>query len=186
MSREPVRLLRDVEVTVIPEGSKDTLREGALVLITQALGNSITVKTERGMMYRVEGEDADALGMEVEDQTQDEDAPIDEASVKERCWEALKQVHDPEIPINVVELGLIYELNLTPMEYEGRPGFQAHAVMTLTAPGCGMGDVFLEDVRRAMMSVHGVHVATAEISFDPVWNPYTMMSEGARLQLGML
>lgn len=200
-SQAPVHLSRAVNAILIPDGTTFTLDEGTEVRITQALGGSITVAVASGTKFRIAGDDADALGMVSvagTDGPHDEaNLALDEASVKARCWDALRTVHDPEIPIDVVELGLVYEVALTARPGGGGPAkagttaaadalFDVHVRMTLTAPGCGMGDVLLADARRAIGKVVGVGDVVAEITFNPVWNPNTMMSEAARLQLGLL
>ncbi len=184
----PRNLTRDVTAVVIPDGTDVVLDAGLECIVTQALGNSYTIQLASGAKFRVAGHEGDAIGMPVMDdghaQPAPEDAePLPPEEAEKVGWDALKTVHDPEIPINVVELGLVYTLK---MHKRGDGRLLAEVRMTLTAPGCGMGDVLLRDVERALKTIPGVATVDAKIVFDPVWNPYTMMSEAARLQLGML
>lgn len=183
---EPVRLQRDVEASLIPEGQKAKLPKGEVVTITQALGTSFTVQAGDMRRYRIEGRDADALGKDVPAGAVEAEAEAGELTLeqaKERAWESLKSVHDPEIPVNVVDLGLVYDLE---MHERGDGKLLAVVRMTLTAPGCGMGDFLLQDVETQLKRIPGVETVDAKIVFDPVWNPYTMMSEAAKLKLGLL
>jgi probable FeS assembly SUF system protein SufT len=171
---------RDVEAIQIPEGLPVLLNEGTPVRITQALGGSFTVMTDFGQMLRISSSHADALG--VAEDGGAEAAPELEGTLEERVWALLKTCYDPEIPVNVVELGLIYDCSFSDGD-EGRS--DAHVKMTLTAPGCGMGPVLVEDVKRRIESLADVRWAHVELVFDPAWNP-EMMSEAARLQLGFM
>lgn len=185
MSPEQVLLTRPVRAVVIPDGVETTLEPGMPVLITQALGGSYTVQSAEGAKYRIEGRDADALGKEVPAGAEEEHSsePLEPEAAEELAWKLLKKVHDPEIPVNLVDLGLVYTLK---MHRRGDGKLLAECRMTLTAPGCGMGDVMLRDVERQLASVPGVAAVDAKIVFDPVWNPYTMMSDAAKLKLGLL
>lgn len=165
---------------MVPAGVPVTLREGKTGFITQALGGSFTVYVE-GNLFRVAGKDADALGKEVvlapelpPDATDDD--------VKELVWEQMQQCYDPEIPINIVELGLVYSCDIT-RDPDGQR--VATIKMTLTAPGCGMGEVLVQDVKDKVELVPTIKHADVELVFDPPWNQ-TMMSEAARLQTGMM
>lgn len=185
---EVVALRRNVEAAQIPDGAKLTLERGQVVTITQALGASFTVQTYDNRKFRIEGRDADALGKPVPPgaRTAEEEAaqePLTPEQAKERAWEILRSVHDPEIPVNIVDLGLVYTLDV---HERGDGRLLAVVRMTLTAPGCGMGDFLIQDVEEGLKSIPGVAAVDAKIVFDPVWNPYTMMSESARLQLGLL
>lgn len=178
--QEPVIFARDVEAVMVPAGVPVTLREGKTGFITQALGGSFTVYVE-GNLFRVAGKDADALGKEVvlapelpPDATDDD--------VKELVWEQMRQCYDPEIPINIVELGLVYSCDIT-REPDGQR--VATIKMTLTAPGCGMGEVLVQDVKDKVEVVPTIKHADVELVFDPPWNQ-SMMSEAARLQTGMM
>ena len=177
---EPVTLQRDVEAIMVPAGIPVTLREGKTGFITQALGGSFTVYFE-GNLFRVAGKDADALGKEVSEGPELPPNATDE-DVKQLVWDQMRSCYDPEIPINIVELGLVYtcEINRTP---EGER--VADIKMTLTAPGCGMGEVLVQDVKDKVEMVPTVKRADVELVFDPPWNQ-TMMSEAARLQTGMM
>jgi probable FeS assembly SUF system protein SufT len=177
---EPVSLRRDVEAIMVPAGIPVTLREGKTGFITQALGGSFTVYFE-GNLFRVAGKDADALGKEVVIGPELPPNATDE-DVKQLVWDQMRTCYDPEIPINIVELGLVYtcEINRTP---EGDR--VADIKMTLTAPGCGMGEVLVQDVKDKVEMVPTVTRADVELVFDPPWNQ-SMMSDAARLQTGMM
>jgi probable FeS assembly SUF system protein SufT len=178
--QEPVTFTRDVEAVMVPAGVPVTLREGKTGFITQALGGSFTVYVE-GNLFRVPGKDADALGKEV---VMGPELPPDatDDDVKELVWEQMRQCYDPEIPINIVELGLVYSCDIT-READGER--IATIKMTLTAPGCGMGEVLVQDVKDKVEIVPTIKHADVELVFDPPWNQ-TMMSEAARLQTGMM
>jgi len=185
MAREPIILLRAVEATLIPQGEKALLPEGAWLIVQQSLGGSFTLMNDRGQLLRLDGADADALGPKFEAEAKAAaearasalEGPFDEQKV----WEALGNVYDPEIPASIVELGLVYSVASEPVE----GGHRVLVHMTLTAPGCGVGPVLVDDVRRSCLSVPGVKQAEVELVFDPPWDP-SRMSEAARLQLGML
>lgn len=179
-SRERVELSRDVEVIQIPDGVPAVLAQGSAVLITQELGGTFTVMTEYGAMFRVDETDADALGKETgggPDDQIDDDSPLEE-----RVWAQLRKCYDPEIPVNIVDLGLVYDCTVEAGESAAA---KVNIKMTLTAPGCGMGPVLADDVKRRVESLAGVTDTDVEIVFDPPWNP-NMMTEAARLQLGMM
>jgi probable FeS assembly SUF system protein SufT len=177
---EPVTLRHDVEAIMVPAGIPVTLREGKTGFITQALGGSFTVYFE-GNLFRIAGKDADALGKEVVVGPELPPNATDE-DVKQLVWDQMRSCYDPEIPINIVELGLVYtcEINHTP---EGDR--VADIKMTLTAPGCGMGEVLVQDVKDKVEMVPTVKRADVELVFDPPWNQ-SMMSDAARLQTGMM
>ncbi|MDJ0917467.1 MAG: putative Fe-S cluster assembly protein SufT [Woeseiaceae bacterium] len=177
---EPVTIARDVRAIIIPAGEEILLREGTTGFITQALGGSFTVYVE-GNLFRIAGTDADALGKEVTPPPSVPDNPSD-ADVEEVIWEQLKTCYDPEIPINIVDLGLIYRCEVTPL---GNGERSVSIDMTLTAPGCGMGDVLVQDARDKVSIVPTVSDVHVELVFDPPWNQ-GMMSEEARLQTGMM
>lgn len=178
---------RDCDAVLIPLGTPVTIPAGAMVLITQELGGSYTVSVN-GNLARVEGKDADALGIGLE--AEPEEAPAAEASEpkvasgpvdEQQIWEVLKSCYDPEIPVNIVDLGLVYDVHVVETDAGGN---HADIVMTLTAPGCGMGPFIVEDVRNKALSVDGVTGVDVELVFDPAWDR-SMMSDEARLQLGM-
>ncbi|MEM1058511.1 MAG: putative Fe-S cluster assembly protein SufT [Verrucomicrobiota bacterium] len=179
---DEITLQRDVEAIAIPAGDKFTLEAGTSVGIAQRLGGNYTVFTPRGLV-RIEGKDADALGMEVEASPQTPVANADGKVNEEAIWEQMKHCYDPEIPVNIVDLGLIYDCKVNPAE-TGQ-GHQVDVKMTLTAPGCGMGQVLADDVRQRVESVPGVTAANVEIVWEPQWNQ-GMMTEAARLQLGLM
>ncbi|MCX7059590.1 MAG: putative Fe-S cluster assembly protein SufT [Nevskia sp.] len=179
-NHQTVSLTRDVIGVLIPAGTRVELPTGAEATITQALGGSYTVEVQ-GHLFRIDGKDADALGMQPTDEVVlAADASEDEVAAAVR--RQLETVYDPEIPINIVELGLIYDSRLEPAEDNG---WKLHVVMTLTAPGCGMGDVLVSDVKTKAMQVPGVREADVELTFDPPWSQ-SMMSDSAKLQAGFL
>lgn len=165
---------------MVPAGVPVTLRTGKTGFITQALGGSFTVYIE-GNLFRVAGKNADALGKEVVAPLQLPPNATDD-DVKKLVWEQMKTCYDPEIPVNVVDLGLIYECELEPAADGKRI---ANISMTLTAPGCGMGETLVQDVREKVEMVPTVERANVELVFDPPWNR-EMMSDAARLQTGMM
>lgn len=178
---EPVELNRDTPAILIPAGTPTILPKGTEVTITQSLGGTYTV-IGQGVMARIAGKDADALGIDTSgDQKQEEykGGPIDEQQV----WEQMKNCYDPEIPVNIVDLGLIYDCKVTPLE--SGTGNKVDIKMTLTAPGCGMGPAIASDVEQRVRSVPGVSDVNVEVVWDPIWNQ-SMMSDAARLQLGLM
>ena len=174
-----IQLKRDCEATQIPSGNKIKLTAGTSVRITQSLGGSYTVVTEEGWMVRISGDDIDALGMET---SKTEKPTVPERSVEEQAWDALRTCYDPEIPVNIVDLGLIYFCQVVPLS-EG--GYKVEIKMTLTAPGCGMGDILRADVQGKILRIAGVKQADIQLVWEPHWDP-SRMSEAAKLQLGML
>lgn len=179
-TNEPVSLTRDVSAVIIPAGEIVTLREGTTGFITQALGGSFTVYVE-GNLFRVAGTDADALGKEpVEPPSVPENAT--DKDIEEVIWQQLKTCYDPEIPINIVDLGLVYRCDVA----RNPDGQRSVSVdMTLTAPGCGMGEILVQDAREKIAIVPTVADVRVELVFDPPWNQ-GMMSDEARLQTGMM
>ncbi len=177
---EPVTLTRDVDAIIVPAGMAVKLREGQQGFITQALGGSFTVYVE-GNLFRIAGKDADALGKEAVDVPHLPPNASDE-DVRELAWLQMKTCYDPEIPINIVDLGLVYTCDVH-TEDDGNRVIDVK--MTLTAPGCGMGDVLVQDVRDKVEVIPTVKRADVELVFDPPWNQ-SMMSEAARLQTGMM
>ncbi|GHA89608.1 putative Fe-S cluster assembly protein SufT [Cognatilysobacter bugurensis] len=181
-SSEPVRFERDCPAVLVPQGEHVTLPAGSIGYITQALGGSYTVFVE-GNLLRIAGQDADAIGKEPPEPLE-LPAGADDEAVEQLVWKQLRTCFDPEIPINVVDLGLVYEATVVP--HPEQPGQRRVEVsMTLTAPGCGMGDVLVSDVRDKIERIPTVVEADVELVFDPPWNR-TMMSEAARLETGML
>ena len=178
--REARTLSRDVEAAAIPYGDKIPLTAGTTVFITQALGGSYTVMTDRGYMVRIEGKDADAIGEEAKAPTAEAEA--DGRPLEQLAWDQLKTCFDPEIPVNIVDLGLVYKCETAALPEGGREG---HRQFTLTAPGCGMGDYLKQDVERKIAGLPGVKEADVQVVFEPAWDQ-SMMSEAARLQLGLM
>ena len=178
-SSEPVRFDRDCAVVLVPQGEAVTLPAGSIGYITQALGGSWTVFVE-GNLFRVAGKDADAIGKEPPEPLLLPEG-ADDAAVEQMVWKQLRTCFDPEIPINVVELGLVYEATVSRRD-DGERTVEVR--MTLTAPGCGMGEVLVDDVRSKLELIPTVAEADVELVFDPPWNR-GMMSEAARLETGM-
>ena len=178
--REETIVAREVAAIQIPDGTRTVLAAGTRVWITQSLGGSYTVIADRGAMYRIDERDADALGKEPPKVV--EEAVV--GNLEERVWGELKKCYNPEIPVNIVDLGLVYDCRVEPFG-EASPGQQKVTVrMTLTAPGCGMGDVLAADVRRRVENLPTVKEADVDVVFDPPWNQ-NMMSDAAKLQLGL-
>ncbi len=172
-------LSRTCEVIEIPSGAVSTLAEGTPVRIMQSRGDSYTVWTDYGQMYRIDGKDADAIGQQPP--TEKAPAPQDTREFNEQMvWDILKTVYDPEIPVNIVDLGLIYSCKITPIDDQGR---KIDIQMSMTAPGCGMGNVLKGDVENRISKLPSVKAVNVEVVFDPPWD-MSRMSEAARLQLG--
>ena len=171
--QDTIEVQRDCEATLIPTGVKVSLQKGSLVYITQALGNSYTVYVN-GNLARVAGKDGDALGMIIMDEP---DVNLLEGSIEDKVWELLKTCFDPEIPVNIVDLGLVYECKVD--------GASVEIKMTLTAPGCGMGPVLVAEVEQKIRMIHDITDVKVELVFDPPWDR-SMMTDVAKLQLGML
>ncbi len=182
-TREDVTLAREVNAIQIPDGTQVSLPEGTRGVITQELGASFTVMTEYGAMYRIDHRDADALGKEVQASDLPDEAPSDPAELEKLVWDQMRKCYDPEIPVNIVDLGLVYGCAVAPAK-DGE-GHKVDIKMTLTAPGCGMGPVLAEDVRVRVEEIPGVTETRVEVVLDPPWNP-GMMTEAARLQLGFM
>lgn len=179
----PVTLPRTLKVITIPDGLDGVLEQGTTVQVTQTLGTSYTVKTERGAKYRVKGEDGDAIGQPKLGSGKVVPTARTVPAIATAANQALRKVYDPEIPVDIVNLGLVHELLIEPQE-DGT--FHAKVRMGLTSPGCGMGDVLVRDVEAALTNIEGVSGVDAKVVLFPVWNPNTMMSEAAKLKLGML
>jgi len=179
-TNEPFSLSRDVSAIIIPAGEQLTLREGTSGFITQALGGSFTVYVE-GNLFRVSGTDADALGKEPVPPPRIPDNATD-ADIEAVIWEQLKTCYDPEIPVDIVNLGLVYRCDVTAL---GNGERSVSVDMTLTAPGCGMGEVLVEDAREKIAIIPTISNVNVELVFDPPWN-VGMMTDEARLQTGMM
>ena len=182
MNRERI-LSREVTATQIPSGDKQTLPEKSRVFIHQTLGGSYTVQTDFGL-YRIDGGDADALGEEVKGAAVKADTLADGAPDPEAIWAQLRQVFDPEIPVNIVDLGLVYSMDVDKIS-EPEPGHRVNVAMTLTAPGCGMGPAIAEDAKSKILLVPGVSDADVRITWDPPWNQQ-MISEEGKMKLGLI
>ena len=183
-SNESVTLTRDVDASVVPVGTKVTLNKGETAHITQSLGGAYTVVVN-GNMFRIDGLNADALGKQVEQKsanTAGKARTLEE--VEEESWVQMKTCYDPEIPVNIVDLGLIYDCHVEPLP-AGPDRFKVDVKMTLTAPGCGMGPVLQQDVSNKLLMIEEVDEANVELVWDPQWNQ-GMMTEAAKLQLGLL
>jgi probable FeS assembly SUF system protein SufT len=184
-SRTPVVLLRPVEAVLVPSGEHVLVPEKTWVVVQQALGGQFTAMNDHGGLLRIDGKDADALGPEFVEEARRFEAeraaaaegPFDQKKV----WDALATVYDPEIPASIVELGLVYHVDASPVD----GGHAVRIEMTLTAPGCGIGPVLIDDVRRKVLGVPGVKDADVQLVFDPPWDP-SRMSEAAKLQLGFM
>ena len=174
--KESIRLLRDVDAFVVPSGDEVKLLAGNLVQITQALGGNYTVLIN-GNMVQITSENADALGLEIQEETLVNSG----GNLEQQVWDQLKTCYDPEIPVNIVELGLIYDLNIK----ESDTGQKINIKMTLTAPGCGMGPVIADEVERKVNGIEGVESVNVKLVWEPMWSR-EMMSESAQLELGML
>lgn len=179
MSTQNIIILnRNVNARLVPSGALIQLLEGTEVTITQSLGDTFTVNVY-GNLARIDSVDADALGKESTALTA---VDLENAPLEEVMWAQLKTCFDPEIPVNIVDLGLVYECHLHPLR---KNEHQALVKMTLTAPGCGMGPVLAEDVKRKLLMIPRIKDAQVEIVFDPPWDR-AMMSDAAKLQLGLL
>lgn len=176
-SYEVIILARDVDAYLIPSGARIYLQQGTEVTVTQEKGDSITVNIY-GNLARIDGRDADALGREVKNTQKELPADMD---LQTFIWDQLKTCYDPEIPVNIVDLGLIYECRIEEAE-ENK--YKVFVKMTLTAPGCGMGPVLAGDVKQKILAISCVSEADVEIVFDPPWDR-SMMSDVAKLELGI-
>ncbi len=175
----PIELAQDCDVTLIPSGQTTTLSAGEKVMIIQALGGTLTVQTESGQLARIQAEDAHALGLTVEAHPSGPSqwGPFDYQQVIEQ----LKTVFDPEIPVNIVDLGLIYACDA---HVQADGGYRVEIKMSMTAPGCGMGDILSDDVRARVQTVPGVAEVDVELVWDPPWDQ-TRLTDAARLELGL-
>ena len=172
---ESIRLLRDVDAYMVPSGDEVKLLAGNLVRITQALGGNYTV-IMNGNMVQIRAENADALGIEYKEQEKAEPS----GDIEKQIWDQLKTCYDPEIPVDIVELGLIYDLSME----DGKTGKKVSIKMTLSSPGCGMGPVIADEVDRKVNGLDGVEDVSVELVWEPMWTR-DMMSEAAQLELGM-
>jgi len=178
-----ITLTRDCVAIQIPSGVEVTLPAGTKTIITQSLGGSYTVATDRGLA-RIADKDADALGLQPAAPAAEPQPAGDAGQVNEKAvWDQLKTCYDPEIPVNIVDLGLIYDCSVSPDAAAG--GTRVDVKMTLTAPGCGMGPTLAAEARSKILSVPGVNDADVELVWDPPWNP-DMISEAGKMKLGMI
>ena len=177
----PVNLTRDVEAVQIPSGHHLSLEAGTEVIITQELGDSFTVYvTAQAGLYRIQGKDADALGRaNRETSSSASEGPFSD----EQVWAQLRQCYDPEIPVNIVDLGLIYDVAIA--DDESGKGKRVSVKMTLTAPGCGMGPTLARDAESRLVSLPGVASAAVELVWDPPWSP-DRISQAGKEKLGMV
>jgi probable FeS assembly SUF system protein SufT len=181
MAYEQIEVQRDCPAVQIPQGTAVTIPAGTEAIVTQSLGGSYTVQVPSlGGLFRVAGRDADALGLQATDAAEvagDNDGPVSDDLV----WSVLRHVYDPEIPVNIVDLGLVYDLRIDPL-----PGGQSRVEvkMTLTAPGCGMGQTIAMDARHRIEGLPGVAEADVQVVWEPPWNPHMISPEG-RAKLGM-
>jgi probable FeS assembly SUF system protein SufT len=176
--REEVVVSRNVEAIMIPSGERVLVPEGARATITQSLGGSYTLITDRGLMVRVSGRDVEAIGKTPENvPLSEEAAPASKEELEELVWDQLKTCYDPEIPVNIVDLGLVYDIAIKPERVDVK--------MTLTALGCPMAGDVMADVRDHLLTLPGVKDAGVDIVYEPVWTP-ERMSEEARWELGMV
>ncbi|TAG09463.1 MAG: putative Fe-S cluster assembly protein SufT [Verrucomicrobia bacterium] len=179
---EEILLKREVSAIQIPSGDSLVLPVGTPVFITQRLGGTFTVATSQGLA-RISSQDIDALGIDpkAEEKKQEESAKLKDAPIEEQVWAQLKGVYDPEIPVDIVNLGLVYDCHIA--ETDGKRTVEVK--MTLTAPGCGMGPVIAADAQAKIMTIDGIDDAKVELVWDPAWNQ-EMISEEGKMKLGMI
>ena len=176
---DEIQLKREVEATAIPAGTKKRLSQGTAVVVTQDLGGTFTIHaTAEGGLFRIEGKDADALGRKV---TETGVVDSNKEAGEEDVWGVLKTCYDPEIPVNIVDLGLIYSMELKKTDGGGR---RAEVKMTLTAQGCGMGPSIAADARQKILSLSGIEEAQVDVVWEPPWGPQMITPDG-RKKLGM-
>ena len=173
-------LSRDVTATQIPSGDKQTLAAGTRIMIHQTLGGSFTVQTDFGL-YRIDGRDGDALGEAVADHAVKAETLTGGAPDPAAVWDQLRKVFDPEIPVNIVDLGLVYSMDVEQKD----DGHHVNVAMTLTAPGCGMGPAIAEDAKSKILLVPGVSTADVRITWEPPWTQ-SMISEEGKMKLGLI
>lgn len=180
---EEIALSREVTAIQIPSGDSITLPAGTPVVITQTLGGTYTVATSAGLA-RISSEDTDALGVDLEAKKEkvEEDKAMANASLEEQIWHQMKQVYDPEIPVDIVNLGLVYDCAIDESDPEE---VKVHVKMTLTAPGCGMGPVIAADAQARIMTLDNIGEAEVEVVWEPAWNQ-DMISEEGKMKLGMM
>jgi len=176
---EEIQLKREVEGTAIPAGTKKKLSQGTAVVVTQDLGGTFTIHaTAEGGLFRIEGNDADALGRKV---VEVQSVVSGKEAGEEEIWGVLKTCYDPEIPVNIVDLGLIYSMELKKTDGGGK---RVDVKMTLTAQGCGMGPSIAADARQKILTLPGVQEAQVDVVWEPPWGPQMITADG-RKKLGM-
>lgn len=180
-SEKRIVLKRDCPAVLIPSGEATTLMVGSSVWLTQSLGGSYTAMTDRGYMVRIDGSDGDALGMARVAELKPNESTRSDGAVEQRVWDQLRACFDPEIPVNIVDLGLIYHCAVTPLSSGGH---KAVVRFTLTAQGCGMGQFLKADIQKKLLSVSGVQEVDVELVWEPPWNQ-SMISDSAKQQLGI-
>lgn len=183
---ESVEFNRNCEVVQIPQGTRTMISKGSKGRIMQSLGGSYTLSMDDGSMVRITGEELDAIGKEkavlppkLEEKISGQESPLEE-----KVWNELKTCYDPEIPINIVDLGLVYECKVTPSP-EGDGSADVNIKMTLTAPGCGMGEVLKRDAEQKIQRLPGVKGVQVDLVWEPAWDQ-SKMSDAAKLKLGLL
>ena len=175
-----IELARDCEAIQIPAGLKTTIPAGTRVIITQSLGGSYTIACDYGL-FRISEENAAALGLEPRTSLEKSEKAGEQVD-EEEVWDQLRTVYDPEIPVNIVDLGLVYDCQiLTSQDF----GTSVEVKMTLTAPGCGMGPAIAQDARSKILTIPGVDEADVELVWDPPWNQH-MISEAGKMKLGLI
>lgn len=183
---QEVTIERDCPAVAVPWGTPATLEAGRIGYISQRLGGTFTIMVD-GNLYRVDGKDADALGLEDEveqssSEDEDDGTPVTAESIEASAWKMLATCFDPEIPVDIVNLGLVYGCDVTPL---GDDTFRLDVRMTLTAPGCGMGTLIADEARQKLESIRGVAEVAVDLVWDPPWSR-EMMSESARLEMGLM
>lgn len=186
-SPKSVTISRDVEAVVVPIGNPVTLQKGEVAEIVQSLGGAHTIIVG-GNMYRIESANSDALGLEadiaaVKPEASNSSEGVTEDDIMDCVWNQMRLVYDPEIPVNIVDLGLVYDCQLNPIDSGSE--YSAAVKMTLTAPGCGMGDHLCHDVKMKILQIEGVQDADVELVWEPQWDQ-SMMTDEARLTLGFM
>ena len=181
---KPIILGRDCHAVMIPSGERVLLSAGSVVWLTQALGGAFTVMTDHGYSVLIDGQDGDAIGLDGGDAIPPTGATAvnTNSSVEDQVWQQLRSCFDPEIPVNIVELGLIYDCRVDTLA-DG--GHRAVVRFTLTSPGCGMGQFLKEDIRKKLLSIPGIRKADVELVWEPAWNQ-SMISPSAKEQLGIV
>ena len=182
MNRERT-LSREVSVTQIPSGDRQTLPAGTRVFLHQTLGGSFTVQTDFGL-FRIDGKDGDVIGEQIAEHSVKAATLADGSPDPAAVWEQLRKVFDPEIPVNIVDLGLVYSMDIEKCEPPAE-GFKVSIAMTLTAPGCGMGPAIAADAKDKVLLVPGVADADVVITWEPAWNQ-SMISEEGKMKLGLI